>query len=97
MRIKTYSANKLSKLTNIQINTIKTILREKNSRTHVTSEMIISDATASAKSKVRIPIASTNSSDPINLPVIPYDACAPYINVALKEYPYLSLYNRQTQ
>ena len=27
------------------------------------------------------------------MPVIPYDARAPYINVALKEYPYLSLYN----
>ncbi|CAB4438393.1 unnamed protein product [Rhizophagus irregularis] len=55
--------------------------------------MITSDATAPAKSKVRIPIASTNSSVPVNSPVIPYDACTPYINVTLKEYPYLSLYN----
>ncbi|CAG8696388.1 13352_t:CDS:2, partial [Funneliformis mosseae] len=93
MRIKTYSVNKLSKLINMQIDIIKTILYEKNSRTHVTSEMIISDATASAKSKVRIPIASTNSSDLINSPVILYDACAPYINVTLNEYPYLFLYN----
>ncbi|RGB25070.1 hypothetical protein C1646_803133, partial [Rhizophagus diaphanus] len=29
----------------------------------------------------------------VNSPVIPYEAHAPYINVALKEYPYLSLYN----
>ena len=28
-----------------------------------------------------------------DMPVIPYDARAPYINVALKEYPYLSLVN----
>ncbi len=77
----------------MQIDTIKTTLYEKNSRTHVTSEMITSYATASAKSKVRILIAPTNFSDPINSPVIPYDARAPYINVALKEYPYLSLYN----
>src|SRR2546429_9930398 len=35
--------------------------------------------------------SSKISSD--NSPVILYDACAPYINVALKEYPYLSLYN----
>src|SRR6266542_250277 len=55
--------------------------------------MITSDATAPAKSKVRIPIAPTNSSVPVNSPVIPYDARAPYINVTLKEYPYLSLYN----
>ncbi|CAB4438498.1 unnamed protein product [Rhizophagus irregularis] len=93
MRIKSYSANKLLKLTNMQIDTIKTTLREKNSCTHVTSEMITSDATAPAKSKVRIPIASTNSSVPVNSPVIPYDACTPYINVTLKEYSLLSLYN----
>jgi hypothetical protein len=66
----------------MQIDTIKSTLREKNSRTHVTSEMITGDATA-----------PTNSSDPINSPVIPYDARAPYINMALKEYPYLSLYH----
>ena len=42
------------------------------------------------------PIPSThisNSLDQVNIPVIPYDACAPYINVTLKEYPYLSLFN----
>ncbi|CAB4412930.1 unnamed protein product [Rhizophagus irregularis] len=55
--------------------------------------MITNDTTAPAKSKVRIPIASTNSSVPVNLPVIPYDARASYINVTLKEYPYLLLYN----
>ena len=37
--------------------TIKTILREKNLRTHVTSEMITSDATANAESEVNIPTA----------------------------------------
>ena|ERR1044072_7140214 len=46
MRIKSYSANKLSKLTDMQINVIKITLREKNSCTHVTLEMITSDATA---------------------------------------------------
>ncbi|PKY23217.1 hypothetical protein GLOIN_2v1474727 [Rhizophagus irregularis DAOM 181602=DAOM 197198] len=55
--------------------------------------MITSDATAPAKSKVRIPITPTNSSVSVNSSVIPYDARAPYINVTLKEYPYLSLYN----
>jgi hypothetical protein len=57
MQIKTYSANKLSKLIDMQINTIKkhfTTLREKNSHTHVTLEIITSDATAPAKSKVLI-------------------------------------------
>src|SRR6266496_3041781 len=39
------------------------------------------------------PIHVSNSSGPVNSPVIPYEARAPYINVALKEYPYLSLYN----
>ena len=38
------------------------------------------------------PIHVSNSG-PVNSPVIPYEARAPYINVALKEYPYLSLYN----
>ncbi|CAB4431595.1 unnamed protein product [Rhizophagus irregularis] len=77
----------------MQIDTIKTTPREKNSCTHVTSEMITSDATAPAKSKVRIPITPTNSSVPVNSPVILYDAHAPYINMTLKEYSYLSLYN----
>jgi hypothetical protein len=43
-----------------------------------------------------VPIPSThvsNSLDPVNSPVIPYDARASYINVALKKYPYLSLFN----
>ena len=35
----------------------------------------------------------SNSSDLINSPVISYDACASYINITLKEYPYLFLYN----
>ncbi len=51
------------------------------------------DITASVKFKVRIPIASTNSSDLINSLIISYDIHTPYINVALKEYSYLSLYN----
>ncbi len=93
MRIKSYSANKLSKLIDMQIDTIKITLCEKNLRTHVTSEMITSDVTAPVKSKIRIPIAPTNSSVPVNSLVIPYDARAPYINMTLKEYPYLSLYN----
>ncbi|CAG8737994.1 8816_t:CDS:2, partial [Rhizophagus irregularis] len=33
--------------------------------------------------------SSVISSD--NSPIIPYDACTPYINMTLKEYPYLSL------
>ena len=43
--------------------------------------------------EVSVPTYVSNSSDPVNSPVIPYDARTPYINVALKEYPYLSLYN----
>ena len=39
------------------------------------------------------PIPLTHTSGPVNSPIIPYDARAPYINVVLKEYPYLSLYN----
>jgi hypothetical protein len=46
MRIKSYSVNKLSKLTDVQIDVIKITLREKNSRIHVTLGMITSDATA---------------------------------------------------
>src|SRR5271168_3107934 len=56
MRIKSYSANKLSKLTDVQIDVIKITLREKNSRTHVTSEMITSDATAPITPVVSAPI-----------------------------------------
>ncbi|RIA90116.1 hypothetical protein C1645_823807 [Glomus cerebriforme] len=53
-------------------------------------------------SDVSAPIPSSHSPNfsgdfskisPNNSPVIPYDARAPYINVALKEYPYLSLFN----
>ncbi len=49
MQIKTYNANKFSKLIDMQINTIKKhfiILCEKNSRIHVTSKMITNDTTA---------------------------------------------------
>ena len=49
MRIKSYSANKLSKLTDMQIDTIKnhlTTQRENNSHTHVTLKTITSDTTA---------------------------------------------------
>ncbi|CAI2199533.1 11351_t:CDS:1, partial [Funneliformis geosporum] len=80
--------------------------REKNSRTHVISEMITSNAIAS----ITLPSLSCMTSEKIvnasqtipaevpafpqpNKTVIPYDARAPYINVALKEYPYLSLFN----
>ncbi|GBC03551.1 hypothetical protein RclHR1_00520003 [Rhizophagus clarus] len=54
---------------------------------------------ASTKSEVSVfttPIPLThvsNSSGLVNTPVIPYDFCALYINVALKEYPHLSLFN----
>src|SRR5215469_18412937 len=63
MRIKSYSANKLSKLTDVQIDAIKTTLREKNSRTHVTSEMITSDATAPITPVVSAPIPLTHVSN----------------------------------
>ncbi|UZO19960.1 uncharacterized protein OCT59_011222 [Rhizophagus irregularis] len=69
MRIKSYSANKLSKLTDMQIDTIKnhfTTPHKKNSRIHVISEMITSDATVNAKSEVNIstaPIPSTHVSN----------------------------------
>ena len=46
--------------------------------------------TIPAEVKANIPQISQPNK---NMPVIPYDARAPYINVALKEYPYLSLYN----
>ncbi|RGB39363.1 hypothetical protein C1646_754604 [Rhizophagus diaphanus] len=38
------------------------------------------------------PIHVSNSG-PVNSLVILYEACTPYINMALKKYPYLSLYN----
>src|SRR6266498_3137811 len=63
MRIKSYSANKLSKLTDVQIEVIKITLREKNSRTHVTSEMITSDATALITPVVSVPIPLTHVSN----------------------------------
>jgi hypothetical protein len=61
MRIKSYSANKLSKLTDMQIDTIKnhlTTQREKNSRTHVTSEMITTTAPPSLGRSEKIVNAS---------------------------------------
>src|SRR4051812_34545169 len=106
MRIKSYSANKLSKLTDMQIDTIKnhlTTQREKNSRTHVTSEMITTTTSLSLGRMTSEKIVNASQTIPAevpafsqpnkNMPAIPYDACAPYINVALKEYPYLSLFN----
>ena len=99
----TYSANKLSKLIDMQIDTIKITLCEKNLRTHVTSEMITSDATASitlaslgrmtSKKIIKTIPAEVPAFSQPNKTVTPYDARAPYINVALKEYPYLSLFN----
>ena len=56
MQIKSYSINKLSKLTDMQIDTIKTTLCEKNSRIYVTSKMITSDATAPITPVVSAPI-----------------------------------------
>ncbi|RIA99098.1 hypothetical protein C1645_811834 [Glomus cerebriforme] len=53
-----------------------------NHHTHVTES-----------SEVSVLTYVSNSSDLINSPVILYNARTPYINVALKEYPYLSLYN----
>ncbi len=93
MRIKTYSVNKLLKLIIIQIDTNKTILHEKNSHTYVILEMITNDTIVSAKFKVRISIASTNSSNLNNSLIILYDAHIPYIFIILKEYLYLFLFN----
>jgi hypothetical protein len=61
MRIKSYSANKLSKLTDMQIDTIKnhfTTQREKNSRIHVTLEMITTTAPQSRMTSKKIVNAS---------------------------------------
>ena len=89
----------------MQIDTIKnhfTTQREKNSCTHVTSKIIITAplslgrmtskkiVNASQTTPAEVPAFSQPNK---NMPVIPYDAHAPYINVALKEYPYLSLFN----
>src|SRR5436190_4059660 len=73
MRIKSYSANKLSKLTDMQINTIKnhlTTQREKNSRTHVTSEMMTGDATAPVES-IPNSLGDSKVIGPDNSPPIP--------------------------
>ncbi|CAB5393271.1 unnamed protein product [Rhizophagus irregularis] len=80
MRIKSYSANKLSKLTDMQIDTIKnhlTTQREKNSRTHVTSEIITGDATAPVESMVSVPNSLGDSKviGPDNSPPIPPAPC----------------------
>ncbi len=53
----------------------------------MTSEKIIN---ASQTILVEVPAFSQPNK---NMPVIPYDFHAFYINVALKEYPYLSLFN----
>ncbi|GBB99930.1 hypothetical protein RclHR1_03690003 [Rhizophagus clarus] len=46
------------------------------------------------ESNTSIPLIHvSNSSGPVNTPVILYDACTSYINVALKKYLYLFLYN----
>src|SRR6266496_987801 len=59
-----------------------------NRHAHVTESSIVSISIAP------IPLTHvSNSSGPVNSSVIPYEARAPYINVALKEYPYLSLFN----
>ena len=56
-----------------------------------------SNAHVTESSEVSVPTAPLihifNSSGPVNMPIIPYDACAFYINVALKKYPYLFLFN----
>src|ERR1044072_6626111 len=80
MRIKSYSANKLSKLTDMQIDTIKnqlTTQREKNSRTHVTSEMISGDATAPIESMVSVlnSLGDFKVIGPDNRPPIPPAPC----------------------
>ncbi|RGB22430.1 hypothetical protein C1646_776112, partial [Rhizophagus diaphanus] len=73
-------ANKLSKLTDMQIDTIKnhlTTQREKNSRTHVTSEIITGDATAPVKSMVSVPnsLGDFKVIGPDNSPPIPPASC----------------------
>ncbi|RIA82562.1 hypothetical protein C1645_743700 [Glomus cerebriforme] len=100
--IKTYSANSISKITNeeLQKTEISPTLGRQN---HVISKT--NQTNTSTKSEVSVPTAPIPSSHdsnpsgdsskigPDNSPVIPYDARASYINVALKEYPYLSLFN----
>src|SRR4051812_31041709 len=107
IQIKSYSANKLSKLTDMQIDTIKnhlTIQREKNSHTHVTLKMITavtallslgcmtSEKIVNASQTIPAEIPAFSQPNK-NIPVIQYDARASYINVALKEYSYLFLFN----
>ncbi|PKK59805.1 hypothetical protein RhiirC2_794294 [Rhizophagus irregularis] len=82
----TYSTNAILSLNNTQIQNIIdfmliTDLVEINiSTTSITPSY---DSNFSNNSSV---ISSDNS------PIIPYDTCTPYINMTLKEYPYLSLY-----
>src|SRR4051794_28107838 len=96
MRIKTYSANKLLKLTDMQIDNIKNHLTtqcEKNSHTHITSEMILLSLGCMTSEKIvntsqTIPAEILTFSQPNkDMPVISYDSRASYINMTLKEYP----------
>jgi hypothetical protein len=101
--IKSYSATSISELTNKQIQDVIDygISSEKLPLVtdHVTeiSETLCSrknlPKNSPPKTEVSAPIPLTHISNSSDLAVIPYDARAPYINVALKEYPYLSLYN----
>jgi len=105
IKLVSYNATEISKLTYLQIQNVinqvisKTVLSE-NDQNHVISKT--NQTNASTKSEVSVLIISSQDSNfssdsskisPDNLLIIPYDACAPYINVALKEYPYLFLYN----
>ncbi|CAG8583291.1 13600_t:CDS:2 [Funneliformis mosseae] len=89
MQIKTYSANKLSKLTVMQIDTIKTTLREKNSRTHVTSEIITGDATAPVESMVSVPNSLGDSKviGPDNSPPIPPAPQVSHVLIKISKFP----------
>jgi len=98
-----YGVRSISELTDSQILNIIDQVTEKardmltigQEQNHVTENFVpeVNAPTTPMPAEVTASIPLTNSSSPVNTPVIPYDARAPYINVALKEYPYLSLYN----
>ncbi|CAG8812284.1 11207_t:CDS:1, partial [Dentiscutata erythropus] len=94
-----YGVRSISELTDSQILNIIDQVTEKardmltigQEQNHMTEKF---EPEVNAPTTAPIPLTYiSNSSGPVNMPAIPYDARAPYINVALKEYPYLSLYN----
>jgi hypothetical protein len=105
IKLVSYSATEISKLTYPQIRNVIDQVISKTVPSGNDQNHVISKTNQTTKSEVSVPTApipsshdSNSSGDsskigPDNSPVIPYDARAPYNNVALKEYPYLSLYN----